>query len=486
MESSDPVDTPMVEKSKLDDDPQWKSVDPTHYHGMVGTLMYLTASRPELTFVSTAISTTEAEYIAMSRCYAQILWMRSQLTNYGFDFNKIPLYCDNRSAIALCCNKTRRLTLMRSLRRDVGISSGIDPRVPRDALYITPTNDNNPFVATPSSDTVIEYVNTLGYLSTRRNLSAMSVNVVYQIWRAILSMINMCLTAPTLTMLKRFGKSLFNPYKPLTDRKNLATASHGKKKTTHLLIPSIRYAGKGGMEIFGMSIPDALLADEIKRALYYATKVTKPKAAKAIKLASDPKPKPARTQPPKDAPEKKQKLVQETPDEPLPAKRSKGGLVRKICKPMSSLKLVDESSAEDVSVEEPAYNEEEANLQRALELSLKEQAERTQGPARLVRRTPMLAQASGPAESPSLDAELALIDNETESNDKVGPNLGVQDEGQARSNRDDDEGSQPQSSHVVHVGSNLEPMDLKATDTSHLQNPEQLDEEFTTNTYPNV
>ncbi|GJV31597.1 hypothetical protein Tco_1391997 [Tanacetum coccineum] len=41
---------------------------------------------------STAISTTEAEYIAMSGCCAQILWMRSQLKDYGFDFNKIPLY----------------------------------------------------------------------------------------------------------------------------------------------------------------------------------------------------------------------------------------------------------------------------------------------------------------------------------------------------------------------------------------------------------
>ncbi|GKE67472.1 hypothetical protein Tco_1521633 [Tanacetum coccineum] len=40
---------------------------------------------------STAISTTEAEYIAMSGCYAQILWMRSQLTDYGFAFNNIPL-----------------------------------------------------------------------------------------------------------------------------------------------------------------------------------------------------------------------------------------------------------------------------------------------------------------------------------------------------------------------------------------------------------
>nr|GFC45946.1 copia protein [Tanacetum cinerariifolium] len=56
---------------------------------------------------STAISTTEVECIAMSGCCAQILWMRSQLTDYGFYFNKIPLYCDNRSAIALCCNNVK-------------------------------------------------------------------------------------------------------------------------------------------------------------------------------------------------------------------------------------------------------------------------------------------------------------------------------------------------------------------------------------------
>ncbi|GJX94882.1 putative ribonuclease H-like domain-containing protein [Tanacetum coccineum] len=50
MESSDPVDTPMVEKSKLDEDTQGKAVDPTHYHGMIGTLMYFTANKPDLTF----------------------------------------------------------------------------------------------------------------------------------------------------------------------------------------------------------------------------------------------------------------------------------------------------------------------------------------------------------------------------------------------------------------------------------------------------
>ncbi|GJZ68861.1 retrovirus-related pol polyprotein from transposon TNT 1-94 [Tanacetum coccineum] len=84
MESSDPVDTAMVEKSKLDEDTQGKAVDPTHFCGMIGTLMYLTASRPNLTFV-----------------------MRSQLTDYGLGFNKIPMYCDNKSAIALCCNNVQ-------------------------------------------------------------------------------------------------------------------------------------------------------------------------------------------------------------------------------------------------------------------------------------------------------------------------------------------------------------------------------------------
>nr|GEZ84301.1 retrovirus-related Pol polyprotein from transposon TNT 1-94 [Tanacetum cinerariifolium] len=49
-ESCDPVDTPMVEKSKLDEDKEGKAVDPSHYRGMIGTLLYLTSSRPDLQF----------------------------------------------------------------------------------------------------------------------------------------------------------------------------------------------------------------------------------------------------------------------------------------------------------------------------------------------------------------------------------------------------------------------------------------------------
>nr|GEZ64476.1 uncharacterized mitochondrial protein AtMg00810-like [Tanacetum cinerariifolium] len=49
-ESCDPVDTPMVEKYKLDEDREGKAVDPSYYRGMIGTLLYLTASRPDLQF----------------------------------------------------------------------------------------------------------------------------------------------------------------------------------------------------------------------------------------------------------------------------------------------------------------------------------------------------------------------------------------------------------------------------------------------------
>ncbi|GKC32704.1 hypothetical protein Tco_1039998 [Tanacetum coccineum] len=51
-----------------------------------------------------ALSTAEAEYVSLSACCAQVIWMRTQLTDYGFHFNKIPIYCDSKSAIAISYN----------------------------------------------------------------------------------------------------------------------------------------------------------------------------------------------------------------------------------------------------------------------------------------------------------------------------------------------------------------------------------------------
>nr|GEZ64060.1 copia protein [Tanacetum cinerariifolium] len=52
----------------------------------------------------TALLTVEAEYVSLSACCAQVLWMQTQLMDYGFIFKKIPIYCDSKSAIAISCN----------------------------------------------------------------------------------------------------------------------------------------------------------------------------------------------------------------------------------------------------------------------------------------------------------------------------------------------------------------------------------------------
>nr|GFA87327.1 retrovirus-related Pol polyprotein from transposon TNT 1-94 [Tanacetum cinerariifolium] len=52
----------------------------------------------------TSMSFIEAEYVSLSECCAQVLWMRTQLIDYGFHFDKIPMYCVSKAAIAISCN----------------------------------------------------------------------------------------------------------------------------------------------------------------------------------------------------------------------------------------------------------------------------------------------------------------------------------------------------------------------------------------------
>ncbi|GJZ49511.1 integrase, catalytic region, zinc finger, CCHC-type containing protein [Tanacetum coccineum] len=381
----------------------------------------------------------------------------------------------------------------------------------KDTLDITPANDNNLFEAPPSSDTVIEYVNTLD-TSARSGTYLQCKTVGFDRPRHH----------------EEFVQSIQTF---LTDRKNLATEARGKKKTLHLLIPNVRFTkliihhlrtkdnihprissplhyshkesvlntlrfvGKDGREVFGMPIPDALLTDEITSAPYYSRylehvaeyqrcldeehgkaeeeDVTEsPKAAKATKSKAAKQTKPSA---PKQTKPHKQHQQQLNPPRKTKVKSinwSRRHLMHHL--PRNDLKL------------EPIYGDEEEDIQRAMELSIKEPAERTQGPARLVviRHTPTTTEPSGHAESPSLYAELGLNDSEMEYDEEVSPeiNVGTQDEGQAGPNPE----SQPQSSHVVHAGPNLEHMDFEVTNSSTQQNPEQMDEEFTTTAYPSV
>ena len=53
---------------------------------------------------SVALSTAEVEYISAGSCCAQVLWMKATLSDFGIKFKKVPLICDNESAIKLTNN----------------------------------------------------------------------------------------------------------------------------------------------------------------------------------------------------------------------------------------------------------------------------------------------------------------------------------------------------------------------------------------------
>nr|GEX38555.1 retrovirus-related Pol polyprotein from transposon TNT 1-94 [Tanacetum cinerariifolium] len=57
----------------------------------------------------TSMFSAEAEYVSLSACCAQVLWMRTQLIDYGFHFDKIPMYCDSKATIAISCNPVQHL-----------------------------------------------------------------------------------------------------------------------------------------------------------------------------------------------------------------------------------------------------------------------------------------------------------------------------------------------------------------------------------------
>nr|GEW45389.1 retrovirus-related Pol polyprotein from transposon TNT 1-94 [Tanacetum cinerariifolium] len=78
---------------------------------------------------STALSTAEVEYVSLSACCAQVIWMRTQLMDYGFHFNKIPIYCDLKSAMAISCNPFYGSSWQYLKDRPTDVSQGVIRRL---------------------------------------------------------------------------------------------------------------------------------------------------------------------------------------------------------------------------------------------------------------------------------------------------------------------------------------------------------------------
>ncbi|GJU89244.1 retrovirus-related pol polyprotein from transposon TNT 1-94 [Tanacetum coccineum] len=439
----------------------------------------------------------------------------------------------------------------------------------RDALQITPVDTNNPFSSPLTPNALIKFVNDLGYPKVVRTLSDVVTNDMFQPWRALTTIINLCLTGKT----SGFERPRALVLQILWGVINRAHIDYAERMFTKLIIyylqskhkfhprlgsplhlPNkepvlgyLKFSAKGTKrEVFGMPISNDLITDDIRGEQYYNAymeKVAKHQRYLAGEEVSDLDslaPKHAKATKPKAANQSKPLAPKAAPiTKPATAKASK------------SLQLIDEVVDEGVPDKEPLYGDEEADTQRAIEESLKEVHGAHRGPLPPVvfrepdsgkfqplpevqgkgkekvrveqaaqvllnlqtlkkkspadqyifqRRTSTQTEPSGHDESSSLYAELGLTDSETESDEEVlpviqsgaqdegqaGPNPGIQDEGQAGSNPGDAAVSQHQSSHVVHAGPNLEHMDFEVTDTSIQQNPEQIDEEFTTTAYPNV
>nr|GEV27857.1 integrase, catalytic region, zinc finger, CCHC-type, peptidase aspartic, catalytic [Tanacetum cinerariifolium] len=358
MDSCDPVDTPMVDRLKLDEDPLGIPVDQTRFCIMVGSLIYLTASRPglvvavcmcasaialycnniqhsrskhidirhhfireqvekcvvELYFMTTdyqlvdiftkALPIEQFEFLlphlgkfppdlafaadfqscvdkmadenilapAPTRSDDQILpfdaWVPIGKSNFVLDLQnkqKNPIFQISTRAYSFQLDKTRFV---------------LDANLLREALEITPIDQAHIFVSPPSGDAIMDFVNELGYTEVIHFVSRMSVNNLYQSWRAILSMINQCLTGKTSGPTKkgRKDKPHVIPYSRFT---KLIMCHLGRTNNIHqrsaspfhlakedLRLSNLKFVPKGKDDkVFGMPIPNKLISQSMIRKL---------------------------------------------------------------------------------------------------------------------------------------------------------------------------------------------------------------------------
>nr|GEX51818.1 retrovirus-related Pol polyprotein from transposon TNT 1-94 [Tanacetum cinerariifolium] len=685
MDSCDSVDTPIMDRLNLDEDPLGIPVDQTRFRSMVGSLMYLTASRPDLVFVvcmcaryqasptkkhlealkrvfrylkrttnwglwypkdtamaltsyvdvdhagcqdtrrstsesaqflgdklvswsskkqkSTVISTTEAEYIAMPRLPLLPVAITSSTPDTMADVNVNAPAGQAPTMAPLVRTDDQILPYIRWVpigKSNCYLDVEKSQSNPIYKITVDILNHTNFFRAFTASSTIPsiyiqQFLDTVRYDKSagcyRRQLDEQWFDLTKDTLRDALQITpvndNQALTSPSSDALINFVNEIWEEFTQsihtfIDDKRNLARHTSGKKKATLIVIPSIRFtkliiyhlqrrqkfhprldsllhlankepvlgylkfSAKGTKrEVFGMPIPGS---DQDSPALK-PTKIArkpKPTAPKApprpsvLKLVSstqpEPKSAPAKTQ------GKKRKLTTEISDKPSKVIKSKHGFVSKKRKPISTLKSMDESVAEDVPTKEPRVDDEEADVQRVVEESMKsmynvprgslppvvirEPESRKYQPLSEVpgkgkakdqyifqRRTSTPTGSFGHDESLSLYAELGLIDNEEETEEDVhGADAGGQGEGQARPDPDDqDEGqagsnpdehaegegharpdpgnveeSQPMPSPMVHAGSDHEHMDLDVADVSPQLPPEQMDEGFTATAYSKV
>ncbi|GKA57147.1 hypothetical protein Tco_0756335, partial [Tanacetum coccineum] len=356
----------------------------------------------------------------------------------------------------------------------------------RDALQITPVDRNNAFSSPPTPDALIKFVNDLGYPKVVRHLSDVVTNDMFQPWRALTTIINLCLTgktsgferprAPVLQILwgvinqahidyaervwEEFTQSI---HTFIEDKKNLAQHTQGKKKATLIVIPSIRFtkliihylqskhkfharpgsllhlpneepvlgylkfSSKGTKrEVFRMPISNDLVMDDIQGKQYYNAYLEKVTKNQRYLAGED--------------------LRDEFIDEWVPATEPRVDDEEAIMQKVLEESMKDAYPAHrgplpHVVFREPDYGKlqplpevqgkgkENVGEEQAAQVLLNLQTPKKKNPAEqfiFQRRTPTTAEPSGLVESSSLYAELGPTDSGMESDEEVSPEMNAQ------------------------------------------------------------
>ncbi|GJR98547.1 monodehydroascorbate reductase [Tanacetum coccineum] len=307
----------------------------------------------------------------------------------------------------------------------------------RKALAITPVIPAQPFELPPSGNTVIDFVNELGYPEPVEIVSNIRVNYVYQPWRAILSLINQCLTGktsgsdkprhPVLQMLwgivtqtnvdhaellwEEFTQGIQTFFSHKASHK--ASLKNPKKKVTPLLIPygrfskviiyylasnnnihrrpdsavhhtgddyvlgNLKFVPKGeSVEVFGMAIPDPLITEAIQQSSYYPKYGNGSEIQRKPSIKTSVQPATKRATPKK--PTTTTPVKQSKPAPPPTNKPSKRKLPQKVRKGKPTFQLVDEddeAQQESISQEE----DDDPDLEMAKKMSLEAHQEKGEG-----------------------------------------------------------------------------------------------------------
>ncbi|GJV41785.1 hypothetical protein Tco_1420225 [Tanacetum coccineum] len=213
METCDPVDTPMVEKSELDEDPQRKAIDPTRYRGMIDTLMYLTSSRPDLVFAvcmcarsmlprktlkKLANSKEEETQQVAARDEKWVPFterVKISSTNVRLELLVPQKWKGHFKVVIVLFQELHGASMAFNISADVlniyAANSVFLSRSSRHGINFTDVQND---------DTAIDFLIKLGYIRSTARLSLytnMFVDHMHQPWRTLATIINKCLSVKT-------------------------------------------------------------------------------------------------------------------------------------------------------------------------------------------------------------------------------------------------------------------------------------------------